>query len=194
MKQNEFDAVNGLVQAMVTFDPVGAQHLGATSAFAVRLARALQLDESVVEKCRSGALLHDVGQFGMDKVVLNSPGMLVDAEWDMVVQHPVLGERLVRRIPEIAHLAPIVRSHHERFDGSGYPDGLARHEIPIEARIIAVADAFHTMTMPQPYRDVSAVNIAMEELLGNAGSQFDGEIVDAFAGMMGYRQRRLRLA
>jgi HD-GYP domain-containing protein (c-di-GMP phosphodiesterase class II) len=194
MTAADFDAVNGLVAAMVTFDPISAQHLNATAAFAIRTARALELDESVVANCRAGAMLHDIGQFGMDRAVLTFPGMLVSAEWDMVTQHPIFGERLVLRIPSIAHLAPIVRSHHERFDGTGYPDALAGHEIPLESRIIAVADAFHTMTVPQPYRATAGVESAMQELLGNRGSQFDGSVVEAFVAMMGYRGRGLRLA
>jgi HD-GYP domain-containing protein (c-di-GMP phosphodiesterase class II) len=194
MSECEFDVVNALVEAMVAFDPIAAQHLSATAAFAVRLARALQLDESIVGNCRASGLLHDIGQFGIEKAALTFPGMLVNAEWEMVLQHPIFGERLISRIPSIAHLAPIVRSHHERFDGTGYPDALAGHEIPIESRVIAVADAFHTMTMPQPYRSTSGVPSAIEELLGNSGSQFDSAVVDAFVAMMGYRRRGLRLA
>jgi HD-GYP domain-containing protein (c-di-GMP phosphodiesterase class II) len=150
----------------------------------------MELDVLSVENCRLAALLHDIGLFGMDRVVLEYPGMLAEAEWDVVTKHPVLGERLLLRIPSIAHLAPIVRAHHERVDGSGYPDGLIESEIPLEARIIAVVDAFHTMSMPQRYRESFAPAAAMAELLGNRGSQFDAAVVDAFAGMIGHRQRR----
>jgi putative nucleotidyltransferase with HDIG domain len=187
---SSFDAVTGLFQAMTTFDPLAAQHLTATSELAERLAKSMDLDAEVVENCRLGALLHDIGQFGMNRFVLNHPGMLAGPEWDIVMQHSVLGERLVLRIPSIAHLAPIVRSHHERTDGTGYPDGLVEHEIPIEARIIGVVDAFHTMSMPQRYRKgVFAPAAAMEELLGNRGSQFDADAVDAFASMVRHRSR-----
>jgi putative nucleotidyltransferase with HDIG domain len=187
---NSFDAVAGLFQAMTTFDPLAAQHLMATSELAERLAKSMTLDAEVVESCRLGGLLHDIGQFGMNRFVLNHPGMLADAEWDLVMQHSVLGERLVLRIPSIAHLAPIVRSHHERIDGTGYPDGLVESEIPIEARIISVVDAFHTMSTPQRYRKgVLAPGAAMEELLGNRGSQFDADAVDALAAMIRHRAR-----
>jgi putative nucleotidyltransferase with HDIG domain len=186
---SSFDAVAGLVQAMITFDPITAQHLTATSELAERLAKSMELDSVAVENCRLGALLHDIGQFGMDRFILDFPGMLVDAEWDVVMQHPVLGERLILRIPSIAHLAPIVRGHHERMDGTGYPDGLAGNEIPMEVRIISVVDAFHTMSMPQRYRDVFVPEAAMEELLGNRGSQFDGDAVDALSAMLKHRPR-----
>jgi HD-GYP domain-containing protein (c-di-GMP phosphodiesterase class II) len=190
MGNSSFYAVTGLVQAMVTFDPLAAQHLTATSQFAERLAKTMKLDDSSVENCRLAGLLHDIGLFGMDRFVLDYPGMLGDAEWDVVTKHPVLGERLLLRIPSIAHLAPIVRAHHERIDGSGYPDGLIDNEIPLEARIIAVVDAFHTMSMPQRYRESFAPAAAMAELIGNRGSHFDAEVVDAFAAMVGHRQRR----
>lgn len=179
---------------MATFDPISAQHLGGTSELAERLALALKLDPTTVENARVGALLHDIGLFGMDRDVVNYPGMLASAEWDVVMQHPVLGERLLLRIPSVAHIAPIVRAHHERIDGTGYPDALLGEEIPIEARIVAVADAFHTMSMPQRYRDGFAPNRAMDELIGNSGSQFDRDVVDAFATMIAYRQPRLRRA
>jgi HD-GYP domain-containing protein (c-di-GMP phosphodiesterase class II) len=187
---SSFDAVTGLVQAMVTFDPLAAQHLTATSQFAERLAKLMDLDGASVENCRLAGLLHDIGLFGMDRFVLDHPGMLSDAEWDVLTKHPVLGERLLLRIPSIAHLAPIVRAHHERIDGSGYPDGLIESEIPLEARIIAVVDAFHSMSMPQRYRGAFAPAAAMAELLGNRGSHFDADVVDAFATMIGHRQRR----
>jgi putative nucleotidyltransferase with HDIG domain len=191
IRSNDFDAVIGLVQAMATFDPISAQHLTATAELAERLANAMELEAAVVEKARIGALLHDVGQFGMDRDVLNYPGMLADAEWDVVTQHPILGERLLLRIPSIAHIAPIVRAHHERIDGTGYPDALLGDAIPIEARIVAVADAFHTMSMPQRYRQDFAPDRAIEELIGNSGSQFDRDVVDVFATMIGYRHRHL---
>jgi HD-GYP domain-containing protein (c-di-GMP phosphodiesterase class II) len=108
----------------------------------------------------------------------------------MVMQHPVLGERLILRIPSIAHLAPIVRGHHERMDGTGYPDGLAGNEIPMEVRIISIVDAFHTMAMPQRYRDVFDPEAAIEELLGNRGSQFAGDAVDALSALLRHRPRR----
>ena len=102
----------------------------------------------------------------------------------------MLGARLLKTIPSLAHIAPIVRSHHERIDGSGYPDALIGDEIPIEARIIAVADAFHTMTMPHAYRFASPTTTAMAELVGNSDSQFDADVVEAFGVMIGVRRRR----
>ena len=166
---------------MTTFDTETAQHGTATAAFAARLATAMALEPATVENCRLGALLHDVGMLIMDRRLLHCPSMLADAEWDLMQAHPQYGEDLLFDIPSLAHIAPIVRSHHERMDGTGYPDALLGYEIPIEARIIAVADAFHTMTMPRPYRDSFSTTSAIAELVGNSGTQFDETVVAALS-------------
>jgi putative nucleotidyltransferase with HDIG domain len=175
----------GLIGAMNVFDPEMAQHLIATAAFAERVAQTMGLNEETVTNCRLGALLHDIGRLGVDKSILTYPGMLVEAEWEILTEHSTHGDRLLLAIPSLAHIAPIVRAHHERMDGSGYPDALIANEIPLEARIISVADAFHTMTMPHVYRNASATTTAMAELIGNSGSQFDATIVEAFGAMIG---------
>jgi HD-GYP domain-containing protein (c-di-GMP phosphodiesterase class II) len=179
----------GLIGAMNVFDPEMAQHLIATAAFAERVAIVMGLEEETVANCRLGALLHDIGRLGVDKSILTYPGMLVEAEWEILTGHSTHGDRLLLAIPSLAHIAPIVRAHHERMDGSGYPDALIGNEIPLEARIVSVADAFHTMTMPHVYRRASATTTAMEELIGNSGSQFDPTIVDAFGAMIGVGRR-----
>jgi putative nucleotidyltransferase with HDIG domain len=194
MAEQNIPEVNGLIGAMNVFDPEMAQHLIATAAFAERVATVMALDSETIENCRVGAILHDIGRLGIDKSILECPAMLVEAEWDVLTDHPVLGARLLKTIPALAHIAPIVRAHHERIDGSGYPDALIGDEIPIEARIIAVADAFHTMTMPHAYRFASATTSAMAELVGNSNSQFDADVVEAFGLMIGVRRRRLRHA
>ena len=193
MIECESDAISGLLRALAVFDDDTAQHVMATAALAKRAAAAMGLDAATVANSHAGALLHDVGMLGIDRAILQLPEMLCDAEWELVTTHPESGERLLLGVPSLAHIAPIVRSHHERFDGTGYPDGLKGDEIPIEARIIAVADAFHTMTMPLPYRHAFSTTTAMSELIGNGGSQFDEDVVSVFASMMGHR-RRLRLA
>lgn len=194
MNECDIPEVHGLVAAMNIFDSQTAQHLTATAAFAERVAMTMTLDPDTAENCRIGALLHDIGWLGVDKSVLTCPGMLVDAEWHLAANHPKYGARLLKSIPALAHIAPIVRAHHERVDGSGYPDGLIGDEIPLESRIIAVADAFDTMTMPHAYRYASPTTTALAELFGNSGSQFDESVVDAFGAMIGFGRRRLRHA
>lgn len=185
---------DGLLSAMCAFDAELAAHLIAASAFAERVARTLGLDAEIIEGARLGALLHDVGMISVDKSILRYPEMLVDAEWRLVAQHPTLGADLLLRIPALAHVAPVVCSHHERMDGSGYPNALLGPQIPIEARIVAVVDAFHTMTMPLRYRAAFTTTSAMRELVGNTGSQFDENVVEALGTMVGVRQRWLREA
>ena len=194
MAKQNIPEVDGLIGAMNVFDPEMAQHLIATATFAERVATVMALDSETIENCRVGAILHDIGRLGIDKSILECPAMLVEAEWDVLTEHPMLGARLLKTIPALAHIAPIVRAHHERIDGSGYPDALIGDEIPIEARIIAVADAFHTMTMPHAYRFASATTTAMAELVGNSDSQFDADVVEAFGVMIGVRRRRLHHA
>jgi putative nucleotidyltransferase with HDIG domain len=194
MAKQNIPEVDGLIGAMNVFDPEMAQHLIATATFAERVATVMALDSETIENCRVGAILHDIGRLGIDKSILECPAMLVEAEWDVLTDHPMLGARLLKTIPALAHIAPIVRAHHERIDGSGYPDALIGDEIPIEARIIAVADAFHTMTMPHAYRFASATTTAMAELVGNSDSQFDADVVEAFGVMIGVRRRRLHHA
>lgn len=187
------EAVRSLVAALKVFDPDMAQHLLATSVLAARVGEQLDLDSAAVENCRIGALLHDVGMLGVDQAIISYPGMPADVEWDVLMEHAALGGELLASIPSLAHLAPIVRAHHERIDGSGYPDALIGDEIPIEARVIAVADTFHVMTIPVPYRRASSTSQAMDELVGNSGSQFDERVVEAFGVTVNYR-RRLRRA
>jgi diguanylate cyclase len=187
------DAVSALVAAMSAFERDISMHLAATSAFAARIAARLDLDPIQIENCRLAAMLHDVGMLGIDSSILTQPSMLTDPEMEYLTEHPVLGAELLSVIPSLAHLAPIVQAHHERIDGSGYPDGLVGEEIPIEARIIAVADAFHTMTILTPYRYALATTSALAELIGNAGTQFDERVVEGFTASVNYR-RRLRRA
>jgi HD-GYP domain-containing protein (c-di-GMP phosphodiesterase class II) len=184
--------VDGLVQMMSVHDKETALHLDATASLADRTARAMGLDEETVLRCRIGARLHDVGKIAVDARIINKPASLTELEWATMTLHPAKGEEILLGIPALAVYAPIVRAHHERFDGTGYPDRMAGEEIPLESRVIAVADAFHAMTVPRPYRKPFAVEVALEELIGNAGTQFDEEVVEVFVEMFGYSRQELR--
>ncbi len=126
------------------------------------------------------ALLHDIGKIGVPDAVINKPGRLMDVEYDIVKQHPVLGAEILKNIKDVPKLAAVVRSHHERFDGNGYPDGLAGEEIPMEARIIAVAESYDAMTGESRYRMPLSKAEARAEIEKCSGSQFD----PVFAGIM----------
>ena len=124
--------------------------------------------------------LHDIGKVALPASILTKPGPLTDEEWEFVERHPVIGERILAAAPALAGAARIVRSTHERYDGTGYPDRLAAEQIPLEARIISVCDAYHAMTSDRPYRSVLGHPRALDELRRCAGGQFDPTVVEAF--------------
>jgi len=127
------------------------------------------------------AELHDVGKVAIPDAILNKAGPLDEAEWSFMRRHTIIGERILLSAPALRPVARLVRSSHERWDGGGYPDGLAQEEIPLGARIVAVCDAFDAMTTDRPYRRRVSDAAALAELRGNAGTQFDPQVVKAFA-------------
>jgi len=151
------------------------------SNYSVSIARALQLDKDTVDTIALGAELHDVGKIGVSEAVLHKAGKLSPDEYQHIMEHTVIGFRILGPLMRDAPGAlSIVRSHHERWNGKGVPDGLAGEAIPWEARIVAVADAFDAMTSVRPYRPSLPVAAAMKELEEGKNVQFDAGIVDAF--------------
>lgn len=155
-------------------------HVGAVAELAALTATKLGLSSEDIAHTRVAAQLHDIGKAAVPAAILEKPGPLDDGEWELIRCHTLIGERIVTAAPSLAKIAPIVRSSHERPDGSGYPDGLQMDEIPIGSRIIAVVDAFDAMVTGRPYRQALPVEAAIEELRRCAGSQFDPGVVEAF--------------
>ena len=124
--------------------------------------------------------LHDIGKIAIDDSILNKPGKLDDKEWEAIKKHPEIGYRILSATPEYSEIAQDILSHHERYDGKGYPRGLVGEEIPIRARIISIADAFDAMISDRPYRKAMTTYEAIEEIKRNSGSQFDPEISKIF--------------
>jgi diguanylate cyclase (GGDEF)-like protein/PAS domain S-box-containing protein len=149
-----------------------------------RIANALGLDASRVLFCRLAGWLHDVGKVGIPDHILTKPGPLDPAEWQTIRRHPALGEDLLNRIPRLADAATAVRSHHERWDGTGYPDGLAGDQIPLEARIVAAADAYSAMTTDRSYQPALPPGQALAELVRCSGSHFDPNVVRALVDLL----------
>ncbi|HWQ24805.1 MAG TPA: HD-GYP domain-containing protein [Gaiellaceae bacterium] len=142
---------------------------------------------------RYGFLLHDIGKIGVPDAILLKPGPLTRAEMKRLEQHTTLGEQLVSSIPFLSGVArQVIAHHHERWDGRGYPAGLKGEEIPLAARIFAVADAFDAITSDRPYRGASSLEVALTELQRHAGSQFDPAMVEAFVPLAGSLFERLR--
>jgi diguanylate cyclase (GGDEF)-like protein/putative nucleotidyltransferase with HDIG domain len=171
--------VVGLAETLDIRDTGTARHSQTVGRYARMMAEELGLEPDHVERVRVAGLLHDVGKIGISDQVLTKPGPLETDEWDEVRTHPEIAARLLAR-PEFADLCSWILSHHERPDGTGYPEGLSGDEIPLEARILAVADAYEAMTADRVYRPALGDTTARAELEAGSGSQFDAEVVQAF--------------
>jgi putative two-component system response regulator len=155
-------------------------HLRRLEHYAEAVGRRLGLDGNTLIALRYGALLHDVGKVGVDEMIIRKGGPLTPTEYHVMQQHTVIGERIVQPLRLAASVGPIVRHHHERWDGRGYPDGLSGDAIPLGARIVAVADAFDAMTTQRPYNRAFSFDEAIERLLAGAGSYWDPRVVEVF--------------
>jgi diguanylate cyclase (GGDEF)-like protein len=169
-----------LLQALYEREPALRLHVQSVAEAAVAVGGALGLGGEALEELRLAARLHDVGKLAIPDTVLQKPGPLDVEEWTFIKEHTVIGERILAAAPPWKRVASIVRATHERWDGAGYPDGLADAAIPLAARIIAVCDAFSAMTSPRPYRDEVTRDAALEELRLCSGTQFDPEVVEVF--------------
>jgi len=186
------DVIAALASALQERDSYTGEHSESVVDLTARVGDALALDSEEINRVRTAALLHDIGKVGVPDEILHKPGPLSEREWEIMRQHPVIGERIMRAIPGLGDIARIVRHEHERWDGSGYPDGLAGTEIPVGSRIILACDAYHAMTSDRPYRDAMEHAKAMAELTDNAGTQFDPDVVQALVGyLFGRRQAGL---
>ncbi|MBI2690559.1 MAG: HD-GYP domain-containing protein [Solirubrobacterales bacterium] len=173
-------AVDSLLAALQARDGYTGDHSKVTLAMATAVAEELNLDAEARKELADVALLHDIGKLGIPNSILQKPGALTDEEWETMRQHPVIGEQILAGVPGFESIAKAVRHEHERWDGGGYPDGIAGEEIPMASRIVLTCDAFHAMTSDRPYRAAMSIDDARAELQQHAGTQFDPEIVAAF--------------
>jgi putative two-component system response regulator len=174
----------GLVDRLELKEGYAGEHTTAVSRLAMAIATELRLPAAQCRDVELGALLHDVGKLSIPDRVLTKPGPLNELEWTAMQRHASLGERLVARIVQQPAVLAVVRSHHERWDGSGYPDGKQGEEIPLAARIVAVADAFQAMIEPRPYRTPRTRASALEEIASESGRQFDPGCVEALRAVI----------
>jgi putative nucleotidyltransferase with HDIG domain len=174
-------AIRALAATLDARDPYTAGHSERVSTLSVAIGRVLHLSESDIEVVRLGALLHDIGKIGIPDQVLRKPGKLTDEEFELIMEHPGLGARILSTIPFLQPHLPIVELHHERPDGLGYPKGLRGDDIPLLARIVHVADAYDAITSARAYRQGRSSDEALRELWRCAGSEYHPEIVSALA-------------
>ena len=180
-KEHMLDVVSSLANTIDAKDAYTKGHSSAVSRYSEALARALNLPDSEVERIKLGALLHDIGKIGIPEHVLSKPTKLTDDEWEIMKQHPLIGaDKVLKPNKSLHDLIPMVKYHHEHIDGSGYPCGLKGDEIPLAARIVAVADAYHALISDRPYRRGLSFTKACEILKMGAGIQWDKELIRQF--------------
>lgn len=171
--------IDQLISKLELDDPPTAEHSRAVSLWCARIAKrmALTADDAIFVK--RGGLIHDIGKMETPKEILHAPRALNDREWEIMQQHPAQGAAIVAQLPELRSFVGVVRGHHERFDGKGYPDRLTGSDISIAARIVTVADSFNAMIAQRPYRRPFSPTVALEELKRHRGTQFDPRVVEA---------------
>lgn len=177
--------VFALLAALAARDGSTEQHSQAVVKLALPVGRHLGLDVDSLRDLEHAALLHDIGKIGLPDGILSKPGPLTEEEWVQMRRHPAIGEDIIASMSTLAHLAPVMRAGHERWDGRGYPDGLCGTAIPLLARIVFVCDAMHAMTSNRPYRRAMPVEDALHELEESSGTQFCPTTVTAALEVMG---------
>ncbi|HYA12148.1 MAG TPA: HD-GYP domain-containing protein [Thermodesulfovibrionales bacterium] len=169
------------VNALDAKSPWTKGHSERVTNYAVATAKEMGLKEKDVDTLRTAAILHDIGKIGTYEVILDKPERLSFEELALIKMHPVKGEEILKPIGQLKHILPIIRSHHERIDGEGYPDGLKGDEIPLLSGIISVADSFDSMMSERPYKQKLRIDDALSELKRCSGTQFDPQVVEAFS-------------
>jgi HD-GYP domain-containing protein (c-di-GMP phosphodiesterase class II) len=190
LEESHLSVIGALIGALEAKQTERAEAASKTMAYAVAVAETLGLAPEDVSAIKLGALFHDIGTIGVPEHLLRKPGALDEAEWSEVKAHPVIGANLLANVPMLEKVRPIVLSHHERYDGTGYPHGLKEDQIPLAAQIIAVADAYQAMTQTRPYRQAMSSKTALKELRANAGTQFNPVVVEAFIAAVVDERRR----
>lgn len=184
MRETYLATMTSLAHVVEAKDAITRGHLDRTHRYGLLLAA--RVDPELLERPEVGYgfFLHDIGKVGIPEHVLCKPGPLDPAEWDVMRAHPSIGAQIVEPIRFLAGAVEIVRCHHERWDGLGYPDGLAGEDIPLAARVFAVADSFDAMTSDRPYRNALSFEQAIDEVTAGTGTQFDPVVVEAFRALV----------
>lgn len=180
LKESSRQALLGLAEAIEAKDPYTKGHCGRTAVFATALAREARLSQEDMEILEFGAFLHDIGKIGVKDAVLLKPGALDDEEWKHMKIHPVVGFQIAVQLDMLKPMIACIRNHHERWDGSGYPDKLKGQDIPLLARIVCLGDAYDAMATDRPYKKAIPMEECKAILRRQAGPQFDPDLVELF--------------
>lgn len=180
MQKSYDSSLTVLANAIDVRDPYTYGHVERVTAYSHEIGTQFEWQGRMLDQLRYGAILHDIGKIFIDEATLLKSGPLTDEEWDEMKRHPITGSNMVRDIPYLAVAIPVVRHHHERWDGRGYPDGISGSTIPLAARIVSVADGFDAMTTTRPYQKHRTLEQAYEEVMACSGTQYDPEVVSAF--------------
>jgi cyclic di-GMP phosphodiesterase len=180
LQESYLATVKALAAAVEAKDGATGGHIQRVHALGLMLAEVVAPEETADSQLAFGFLLHDVGKLAIPDAVLNKPGPLDEDEWELMREHPEHGARILAGVPFLDRALEVVRHHHERWDGDGYPDGLSGEEIPLWARIFAVVDTVDAITSDRPYRPARSLECAYDELLAGSGRQFDPDCVRAF--------------
>ena len=194
LKRANLSFAGALIATLDARDRYTAGHSAAVAIYSRDIAEMMGLDEETRERAHLCGLVHDIGKIGLPAGLLEKPGALTLEERRLMQEHSAIGERILQNVDDYADISRVVRHHHERIDGEGYPDGIAGLEIPLISRIIAVADAYNAMTSDRPYRDAMPSRVARLRLAQAAGTQFDTSIVVAFEAVLATASEDYRLA
>jgi HD-GYP domain-containing protein (c-di-GMP phosphodiesterase class II) len=192
LKRSYMATVRALSNAVEARDAYTRKHAERVTAYGMEIARAVGLPVSDAPELEFGFLLHDIGKLAIPDSILYKPGELTPEERALVVQHPVVGAEIIHEIEFLAQPMEVVRHHLERWDGSGYPDGLAGEEIPLSARVFAVADVLDALTSDRPYRAPSALHEARQMIVAESGTHFDPRVIEAFNSIPDETFERIR--
>jgi putative nucleotidyltransferase with HDIG domain len=180
LRRSYMATVRALSNAVEARDAYTGKHAERVAAYALQIGSTLGITLSDSEEIEFGFLLHDIGKVAIADAILYKPGALTEKERALMEQHPLIGAEIVHGIEFLGAAAEVVRSHHERWDGAGYPDGLAGEQIPFAARVFSVADVLDALTTERPYRPASTLEVARRTITEEAGRQFDPRVVEAF--------------
>lgn len=190
-QKNYLNTIISLANAIDARDPYTHHHSRNVTAYALRIAQEMKLPTQIIENIKHAGLLHDIGKIGIKDEILFKTENLNNEEWLQIKKHPLKGEEIIKSLPFLAEIAGMIRHHHERFDGHGYPQGIKGKNIELGARILTVADSFDAMTSDRPYRKALSLEGAKRQLINGKGTQFDPEIVDCFLQILEKEPRLL---